>query len=77
MLASEIVRHVRGAEIDARRVTDVQASTVRLAGEVGSWSETEAIEKALMHSPGLTGVDNQITVAPRPARVPSIDDEIC
>lgn len=68
----------RSAEIDARGVAiAVDGSTVRLEGEVGSWAEMEAVEGAVMHAPGITNVDNRITVAPHAVPLPPIDAEIC
>lgn len=68
----------RSAEVDARGVAiDVEGSIVRLEGEVGSWAEMEAVENAVIHAPGITGVDNRITIAPHAVPVPPIDVEIC
>jgi osmotically-inducible protein OsmY len=36
---------------------------VTLKGNVVSWHEREAAERAAMHAPGITEVDNQIMVA--------------
>jgi hypothetical protein len=35
------------------------------------------VENAVIHAPGITGVDNRITVAPHAVPVPPIDAEIC
>ncbi|MGE3489021.1 MAG: BON domain-containing protein [Vicinamibacterales bacterium] len=68
----------RSAEIDARSVAiAVDGSTVRLEGEVGSWAEMEAIEAAIAHAPGITQVDNHLTIAPHVVPVPTADAEIC
>lgn len=64
----------RSAEIDARGVViEVDGSTVRLEGEVGSWAEMEAVEGAVAHAPGITNVDNRITIAPHAVPRPPID----
>lgn len=68
----------RSAEIDARGVaTTVNGSTVRLDGEVGSWAEVEAIEAAVAHAPGITQVDNHLTIAPHLVPIPAVDGELC
>lgn len=68
----------RCADVDARGVAIlVEGSVVRLEGEVGSWAELEAIEAAVSHAPGITGVDNRLTVAPHVVPVPPIDAEVC
>lgn len=68
----------RSAEVDARSVAIVvDGSAVRLEGEVGSWAEMEAVEQAVMHAPGITDVDNRITVAPHLEPIPTVDAEIC
>jgi osmotically-inducible protein OsmY len=55
----------RNAEIDARRVgVDVHDGRVVLHGCVRSWSEREEAQKAAWAAPGVTLVENQITVAP-------------
>lgn len=67
----------RSADVDARAVSIVvEGSTVRLEGEVGSWAELEAIESAVSHAPGITGVDNRLTVAPHVVPGLPIDVEI-
>ena len=40
----------------------VYDTRVTLRGEVTSWNEREAAERAAMHAPGITEVDNQIKV---------------
>lgn len=68
----------RCADIDARSLTIVlEGSTVTLDGEVDSWSEVEAAEKAVMHAPGITEVNNRIRVAPQLVPIPPTEDEIC
>jgi osmotically-inducible protein OsmY len=41
----------------------VKGNTVTLAGHVQSWHERDAAERAAMHAPGVTRVENLITVA--------------
>ncbi len=68
----------RSAEVDARGVAiTVAGSSVRLEGEVASWAEMEAVEGAVMHAPGVTDLDNRITIAPHLVPIPAIDAEIC
>ena len=68
----------RSAEVDARGVTiTVDGSIARLDGEVASWAELEAVEGAVMHAPGITQVDNHLTIAPHVVPIPTVDAEIC
>lgn len=55
----------RSAELDAHRVTvEVEGSKVILRGTVRSWAEKEAAERTAWSGPGVTSVENLITVEP-------------
>jgi osmotically-inducible protein OsmY len=54
---------VRSAEIDANRITvEVQGNKAILKGKVRSWAERQEAERTAWLAPGITGVDNQITL---------------
>jgi osmotically-inducible protein OsmY len=54
---------VRNAEIDANRITvDVQGSKAILKGTVRAWVEKEEAERVAWSAPGITSVENRITV---------------
>src|SRR5437899_1031666 len=54
---------VRNAELDAKRITvEVQGSKVMLKGTVRSWAEREEAERQAWLAPGVTEVDNRITI---------------
>ena len=51
------------ADVDARGLNViVSGTTVTLTGTVRSWHERESAERAAMHTPGITHVDNLIAV---------------
>ena len=54
---------VRNAQLDANRITvNVEGSEVTLTGAVSSWAERRQAEHAAWAAPGVTGVQNRITV---------------
>jgi osmotically-inducible protein OsmY len=55
----------RSAEIDAHRITvEANGSEVILRGAVRSWAERQEAEQAAWRAPGITKVDNRITISP-------------
>ena len=54
----------RNAEIDAKRITvEANGSEVILKGTVRSWAERQEAERAAWRAPGVTKVDNRITIS--------------
>jgi osmotically-inducible protein OsmY len=66
---SEIKRKIedaftRNAEIDARNITvEAHGGEVVLRGKVRSWAELRQAERAAWAAPGVTKVDNRITIS--------------
>jgi osmotically-inducible protein OsmY len=55
---------VRSAETDAQRITvEMDGSKVILKGTVRSWPERKEAERAAWSAPGVTSVDNRITIS--------------
>jgi len=54
---------LRSAETDAQRITvDVQGTKVILKGMVRSWAEREEAARVAWLAPGVTSVENRITL---------------
>lgn len=63
----------RNADLDARHVrAHIAGDVVTLSGHVGTWLQREIAERAAADAPGITRVDNQLTVDP-----PADEDESC
>jgi osmotically-inducible protein OsmY len=55
---------LRSAEIDAKNITvEVDGSKVVLKGTVRSWAEKQEAERQAWSAPGITSVDNRITIS--------------
>jgi osmotically-inducible protein OsmY len=69
--ASDIKRKIedsfrRDAELDAGRITvETDSGIVTLKGTVRSWAERQEAERVAWQAPGVTRVDNLITVSPQ------------
>ena len=55
---------VRSAELDAERITvEVQGSKAILKGTVRCWAEKDEAERVAWSAPGVTSVENRITIS--------------
>ncbi len=55
---------IRSVKTDAERLTvEVEGSKVILEGTVRSWAERDEAERAAWLAPGVTSVDNRITIS--------------
>lgn len=66
------------ADVDARGLNVViSGNTVTLTGTVRSWHERESAERAAMHAPGITHVENLIAVEWSEEEDSRALDEVC
>ena len=66
------------ADVDARGLNVViSGNTVTLTGTVRSWHERESAERAAMHAPGITHVENLIAVESSDEETSRAHDEVC
>jgi osmotically-inducible protein OsmY len=66
------------ADVNARGLeVVVSGDTVTLTGTVRTWHERESAERAVMHAPGITHVENLLAVEWPDELVSDAQDEIC
>ena len=66
------------ADVDPRGLeVTVSEGTVTLTGTVRSWHERESAERAATHAPGITHVDNRISVVLPEDMDSRAQDELC
>ena len=66
------------ADVDPKGLeVTVSEGTVTLTGTVRSWHERESAERAATHAPGITHVDNRISVVPPENMNSRAQDELC
>ena len=66
------------ADLDARQIhVAVEDSAVRLTGNVRTWMQRDAAERAAGSAPGIRSVDNQIVVVPVEPLELDVPDEMC
>ena len=54
----------RSAEVEARRIhVEIRGSTVVLTGAVSSWPERNAAERAVWSGPGVSKVENKLSIS--------------
>ena len=68
----------RDADLDAGRITvEISGTTAVLSGSVGTFLQREAAETAAAHAPGISHVENRLTVEPAVDAPPDDLDEMC
>ena len=68
----------RAADVEAHLIAvHVADGMARLSGTVHTWTERDAAAAAAAAAPGITMVDNQLVVEPRPRALDEVPDEYC